>query len=98
MAKRLPNTRSKKGDDGFRILAGRSRNKPWEQTIRCTVQLDQETYQRVMRLSKRKRITRSKAVMLLIKTQESEAIEPTLPVDYSAMKRKGSYSVTNILG
>ena len=87
-----------KGDDGFKLVAGRPRLKPWEQRITVTFRLSYETYQRIQRLSKREKITRSKALEKLVRTDESERIEPTIPVDYSKIIYKDrGYSVTSIL-
>ena len=87
-----------KGDDGFRLVAGRARLKPWEKKIGASFRLSYETYQRIQRLAKREKITISKALEKLVRTEESERIEPTIPVDYSKIiyKERG-YSVTNIL-
>ena len=85
-------------DDGFRLCAGRPRSKPWEQRITATFRLTYETYQRIQRLSKREGTTISKALEKLVRTDESERIEPTIPVDYSKIHhRERGYSVTSIL-
>ncbi len=85
-------------DNGFRLVAGRPRLKPWEQRITATFRLTYETYQRIQRLSKREGITISKALEKLVRTEESERIEPTIPVDYSKIHhRERGYTVTKIL-
>ena len=85
-------------DNGFKILAGRPRQKPWEKKATVSFRLSYETYQRIQRLAKRDRTTPSKALELLIRTVESEKIEPTQVVDYSKVcHRANGYSVTNIL-
>lgn len=84
-------------DNGFRILAGRPRHKPWEQRVTATFRLTYETYQRIQRLAKRERIIPSKALELLVRTAESERIEPTQVVDYTKIHHKSSYSCSNIL-
>ena len=85
-------------DNGFRIIAGRPRHKPWEQRVTATFRLTYETYQRIQRLAKRDGIILSKALELLVRTAESEKIEPTQVVDYSKIHHRASgYSVTNIL-
>jgi hypothetical protein len=85
-------------DDGYRFCGGRARHKPWEQRITATFRLTYETYQRIQRLAKREGIQPSKALEMLVRTMESESIEPTIPVDYSKIHhRERGYSVTNIL-
>lgn len=85
-------------DNGFKITAGRPRMKPWEQNVTVTFRLSQETYQRIMRLAKREKRTRSAALEILIRTEESEKIEPTLPVDYShLLNPQRGYILSNIL-
>ena len=85
-------------DNGFRIIAGRPRHKPWEQKVTASFRLTYETYQRIQRLAKREGIIPSKALELLVRTEESEKIEPTQVVDYSKINhRSKGYSVTNIL-
>lgn len=85
-------------DDGFRLVAGRPRLKPWEQRITVTFRLSYETYQRIQRLAKREKILMSKALEKLVRTEESERIEPTIPVDYSKIHhRERGYTVTKIL-
>jgi hypothetical protein len=87
----------KRKDNGS-ISAGRPRLKPWEQKITATFRLEQETYQRIVRLAKREGRSMSAAVELLIRTQESEKIEPTLPVDYSILTQfQKGYTVSQIL-
>jgi hypothetical protein len=84
-------------DNGFRIIAGRPRHKPWEQRVTATFRLTYETYQRIQRLAKREGIISSKALELLVRTAESEKIEPTKVVDYTKIHHKSSYSCSNIL-
>ena len=85
-------------DNGFRIITGRPRLKPWEQRITASFRLTYETYQRIQRLAKREGIIPSKALELLVRTDESEKIEPTQVVDYSKIHhRSNGYTVTNIL-
>ena len=85
-------------DNGYRFCAGRARHKPWEQRITASFRLTYETYQRIQRLAKREGIQPSKALEKLVRTLESEKIEPTLPVDYSKIHhRERSYTVTIIL-
>ena len=84
-------------DKGFNILTGRPRKKPWEQKATLVLRLEQETYQRIRRLAARRKCSVSQAAELLIRTQESERVEPTLPVDYSHIMPKNSYTVTQIL-
>jgi predicted DNA-binding protein len=87
-----------KRKDSGPIAAGRPRLKPWEQKITATFRLEQETYQRIVRLAKREGRSMSAAVELLIRTQESEKIEPTLPVDYSILTQlQKGYMVSQIL-
>lgn len=83
-------------DKGFSMIVGRPRKKPWEQKATVALRLEQETYQRLRRLAARKRCSISQAAELLMRTADSEKIEPTLPVDYSHLMTKG-YSVTQIL-
>jgi len=85
-------------DDGFKILAGRPRRKPWEQRVTASFRLTYETYQRIQRLAKREKINKSQALELLVRTAESERIEPTQLVDYSKIHHRGTgYTVTHIL-
>jgi macrodomain Ter protein organizer (MatP/YcbG family) len=85
-------------DKGFNIVAGRPRHKPWEQKASVVIRLEQETYQRIRRLADKRKCSVSQAVELLIRTQDSERIEPTLPVDYSHILNKGgSYTVSQLL-
>ena len=85
-------------DNGFRLVAGRPRLKPWEQRITVTFRLSYETYQRIQRLANREKILMSKALEKLVRTEESERIEPTIPVDYSKIHhRERGYTVTKIL-
>lgn len=85
-------------DDGFKLCAGRPRLKPWEQRITATFRLSYETYQRIQRLAKREKILMSKALEKLVRTEESERIEPTQVVDYTKIHhRERGYTVTNIL-
>jgi len=85
-------------DNGFSIVAGRPRKKPWEQKASLVLRLEQETYQRIRRLADKRKCSVSQAAELLIRTQESERIEPTLPVDYSHILNKGgSYTVSQLL-
>lgn len=85
-------------DNGYKITAGRPRHKPWEQKVAVNFTLQQETYQRIMRLAKREGRTPSSALEVLIRTQESEKIEPTLPVDYSMMTQfQKGYAISQIL-
>jgi hypothetical protein len=85
-------------DNGFRIVTGRPRKKPWEQKASVVLRLEQETYQRIRRLADKRKCSVSQAAELLIRTQESERIEPTLPVDYSHILNKaGSYTVSQLL-
>jgi macrodomain Ter protein organizer (MatP/YcbG family) len=88
----------KVNDKGFSIVAGRPRHKPWEQKASIVLRLEQETYQRIRRLSDKRKCSVSKAVELLIRTQESEGIEPTLPVDFShILNNAGNYTVSQLL-
>jgi len=85
-------------DKGFSMVSGRPRKKPWEQKATVALRLEQETYQRLRRLANRRRCSISQAAELLIRTQESEKIEPTMPVDYSHLLKKGvGYTVSQIL-
>jgi hypothetical protein len=85
-------------DNGYKINVGRPRHKPWEQKVTASFRLTYETYQRIQRLAKREGIIPSKALELLVRTEESEKIEPTQAVDYSKIKQRSTgYSVTNIL-
>ena len=80
------------------LCAGRPRHKPWEKRITASFRLSYESYQRIQRLAKRERIGLAQALEKLIRTEESERIEPTIPVDYSKIHhRERGYSVTNIL-
>jgi hypothetical protein len=89
--------KNKKSDKGYNILAGRPRKKPWEHKVTMVFTLQQETYQRIVRLAKREKRTKSDALELLIRTQEAEQIEPTLPVDYSHLMPQRGYAVSQIL-
>lgn len=52
----------------------------------------------MQRLAKREKITISKALEKLVRTEESERIEPTQVVDYTKIHhRERGYTVTNIL-
>ena len=85
-------------DKGFSMIVGRKRKKPWEQKAVVVLRLEQETYQRIRRLASKRRCSVSQATELLIRTLESEKIEPTMPVDYShLLNKRNSYSVTQIL-
>ena len=85
-------------DNGFKIVTGRPRHKPWEQKASLVIRLEQETYQRIRRLADKRKCSVSQAVELLIRTQDSERIEPTLPVDYSHILNKGgNYTVSQLL-
>ncbi len=85
-------------DNGFKIVTGRPRKKPWEQKASLVIRLEQETYQRIRRLADKRKCSVSQAVELLIRTADSEKIEPTLPVDYSHILNKGgSYTVSQLL-
>ena len=93
-----PTTRMRVSDNGFKIVTGRPRHKPWEQKASLVIRLEQETYQRIRRLADKRKCSVSQAVELLIRTQESEKIEPTLPVDYSHILNKGgNYTVSQLL-
>jgi predicted DNA-binding ribbon-helix-helix protein len=85
-------------DKGFSMVSGRPRKKPWELKATVALRLEQETYQRLRRLANRRRCSISQAAELLMRTQESEKIEPTLPVDYShLLKKSNGYTVSQIL-
>jgi hypothetical protein len=85
-------------DEGFSMICGRQRHKPWEQKATIVLRLSQETYQRIRRLSLRNKCNPSQAAELLMRTEESEKIEPTMPIDYSHLQKKGnSYTVLDIL-
>lgn len=85
-------------DGGFKITVGRPRHKPWEQRVTASFRLTYETYQRIQRLAKRENITKSQALELLVRTEESERVEPTQVVDYSKIHHRGTgYTVTHIL-
>jgi len=72
-------------------------NKP-KTTGSDSFRLSYETYQRIQRLAKREGTTISKALERLVRTEESERIEPTIPVDYSKIHhRERGYTVTKIL-
>ena len=69
-----------------------------ERGIQITVRVTPETYQRIQWLSKKLECTYSKAVERLIRTEESERIEKTLPIDkLSLIDTRKKYSITNIL-
>lgn len=69
-----------------------------ERGIQITVRVTPETYQRIQRLAKKQGCTYSKAVERLIRTEESEKIEKTLPIDkLSLIDTRKKYSITNIL-
>ncbi len=84
-------------DNGFKLIKGRPRHKPWEQRVTATFRLTYETYQRIQRLAKREGIISSKALEMLVRTVESEKIEPTQVVDYAKIHNKGGYTCSNIL-
>jgi hypothetical protein len=85
-------------DNGFKINVGRPRHKPWEQRVTASFRLTYETYQRIQRLAKREGLNKSQALELLVRTEESERVEPTQVVDYSKINQRGAgYSVTHIL-
>jgi hypothetical protein len=93
-----PMRASRASDKGFSMVSGRPRKKPWEQKAFIAVRLEQETYQRIRRLAQRKKCSVGQAVELLIRTQESEKIEPTMPVDYShLLTKKNGYTVYQLL-
>jgi len=85
-------------DKGFSMISGRPKKKPWEQKAAIVLRLEQETYQRIRRLALRKDCSVSQAAELLFRTPDSEKIEPTLPVDYShIMKKGGYYTISQLL-
>ena len=85
-------------DKGFNIVTGRRRKKPWEVKAIIVLRLEQETFQRIRRLAQREKCSVSQAAEMLIRTADSEKIEPTLPVDYSHLINKANtYTVSQIL-
>lgn len=84
-------------DKGFNIVAGRPRHKPWERKATVVLRLEEETHQRIRRLAKRRNSSLSQAAEVLFRTEDSEKIEPTLPVDYSHLLKGGSYTVSQLL-
>jgi len=82
----------------FRFVGGRDPIPPEERGVQVALRLTVETYQRVQRLAKRLKCTESKAIERLIRTEESEKIEKTQPVDKLALiDMRKRYSITNIL-
>ena len=65
-------------DKGFNIVTGRRRKKPWEHKAVLVLRLEQETFQRIRRLAQREKCSVSQAAEMLIRTADSEKIEPTL--------------------
>jgi len=85
-------------DNSFKIVTGRPRNKPWEQKQNVSFRLEQATYQRIRRFAEKRKCGVSEALEMLLKTSDSELIEPTLAVDYSHLLEKiKTYAITNIL-
>jgi len=69
-----------------------------ERGMQITIRITAETYQRIQRLSKRLKCTQAQAVERLIRTEESEKIEKTQPIDKSTLiDMRKKYSITNIL-
>ena len=82
----------------FRFVGGRDPMPPEERGVQVALRLTVETYQRVQRLAKRLKCTESKAIERLIRTEESERIEKTQPIDKSSLiDMRKRYSITNIL-
>jgi hypothetical protein len=84
-------------DNGFNIVCGRPRHKPWEKKATVVLRLEEETHQRIRRLAKKRNCSISQAAEVLFRTGDSEMIEPTLPVDYSHILKGGSYTVSQLL-
>jgi hypothetical protein len=82
----------------FRFVGGRDPMPPEERGVQVALRLTVETYQRVQRLAKKLKCTESKAIERLIRTEESERIEKTQPIDKSSLiDMRKRYSITNIL-
>jgi hypothetical protein len=43
-------------DNGFSIVAGRPRHKPWEKKATVVLRLEEETHQRIRRLAKKEEL------------------------------------------
>ncbi len=84
-------------DKGFNIVCGRPRHKPWEKRATVVLRLEEETHQRIRRLAKKRNCSISQAAEVLLRTDDAERIEPTLPVDYSHLLKGGNYTVYQIL-
>jgi hypothetical protein len=82
----------------FAFGSGRKRNQIQDKKINIRVSLSVETFKRVDNLSKRIDCSLSSAVERLIRTQESEGIEPTPEVNWDEYKEKRAfYRLTDVL-
>ena len=82
----------------FGFGSGRKRNQLQDKKINIRVSLSVETFKRVDSLSKRLDCSLSSAVERLIRTQESEGIEPTREVNWDEYKAKRQfYQLTDVL-
>jgi macrodomain Ter protein organizer (MatP/YcbG family) len=82
----------------FSFGSGRRRNQLQDKKINIRVSLSVETFKRVDNLAKRLDCSLSSAVERLIRTQESESIEPTREVNWDEYKAKRQfYQLTDVL-
>jgi hypothetical protein len=82
----------------FSFGSGRKRNQIQDKKVNTRVSFSVETFRRVTSLSERLDCSFSSAVERLIRTAESEAIEPTPVVDWNEFKKKRNfYCLTNVL-
>ncbi len=82
----------------FGFGSGRKRNQLQDKKINIRVSLSVETFKRVDNLAKRLDCSLSSAVERLIRTQESESIEPTPEVNWDEFKAKRQfYQLTDVL-
>ena len=93
-----PKWRTSRDRKGFIFNCGRTPMTAEERGVQITIRITAETYQRIQRLSKRLKCTQAQAVERLIRTEESERIEKTQPIDKLALiDMRKRYSITNIL-
>jgi hypothetical protein len=93
-----PKWRTSRDRKGFVFNCGRTPMTAEERGMQITIRITAETYQRIQRLSKRLKCTQAQAVERLIRTEESERIEKTQPIDKSTLiDMRKKYSITNIL-
>lgn len=82
----------------FSFGAGRQRKQIQDKKINIGVSLSVETFKRVDNLSKRLDCSISSAIERLIRTQESELIEPTPEINWEEfMEKRSFYRLTDVL-